>query len=102
MVNADSPEQLAARIKISHGSAPHGTSLLASWRSYRARLSQFQKWEAAAAAAWMHRRAEADARREAQMADPVTRFWARYGLPAGLSEQAPTAEIPKRGGPEPA
>lgn len=87
VLNAGSPEGLADLIRTSHASAGWGSPPLASWRSYRARLRRFRERETAVAAVWKHRRAEADARREARTADPVERLRARRG-PARAGEAA--------------
>jgi len=60
LINADSPEDLAERIRTAHTAPPDGSPSLASWRSYAARVRALREYEEAAAATWKRMRAEAD------------------------------------------
>jgi hypothetical protein len=63
LINADSPEELAERIRTAHMSPPDGSPSLASWRSYLARARQLRDWEKTATETWLKMRDEADRRR---------------------------------------
>jgi len=89
LINADSAEDLAQRIRTAHTQPPDGSPSLASIRSYTARSRQLREFEEAAADAWMRIRAEADARTVAAQADPVERFHRRHGGQAVEEAQAP-------------
>jgi hypothetical protein len=60
LINCDSPEELAERIRTAHSQPPDGSPSLASWRSYVARVRALREYEEAAAATWKRMKAEAD------------------------------------------
>jgi hypothetical protein len=92
LINADSPEELAERIRTAHSQPPDGSPSLASLRSYAARARRLREFEAATGAAWRRMRAKTDARLAAVMADPVQRFYQRHGHPARCAEQVTTPD----------
>jgi hypothetical protein len=50
LINADSAEELAGRIRAAHSSPPHGSAALAPARSYAARAKRLREFEEAATA----------------------------------------------------
>jgi hypothetical protein len=58
LINADSPEGLAQRIRTAHTQPPDGSPSLASLRSYTARVKGLREYEEAAGMAWKRMRAQ--------------------------------------------
>ena len=79
LINADSPEELAEAVRSAHSRVPDGSPALASARSYTARAKRLREFKEAATALWEQRKAEQAARKAADAADPVRRFYDRYG-----------------------
>jgi hypothetical protein len=73
--------ELAEQIRAAH-SQPRGSLVLASWRTHKARLTRMREFEEAATAKWKRRKAEQADWNAAAMADPVERFYLRYGRQA--------------------
>ena len=93
MIVAACAEELAERIRAAH-SQPHGSLVLASWRSYTARARRFRESVAAAADEWQRRKAEQADRLAATMADPVASFYLRHGWQAEAAAEAPAPCAP--------
>ena len=92
LINAGSAEDLAERIRTAHASPPDGSPSLAAAESYAARAQQLREFEEAAAAEWALRKAEQAGWAEAAEADPVERFYQRYGYPG---EPRPRTAAPR-------
>ena len=59
VVNADSPGELAERIRIAYMAPPDGAVPLASWRSYLARARKRREYDDAVARIWREKKPRA-------------------------------------------